>query len=145
MIIDVEPEVEMAKGDWRIVCDTYNEPRYVVRQENGEAHTVHFCPKALGEFLPSMKVSEMMKRWEDGINQKIEEYRTILSQGWHILSKPVTVYEITTRKRLYLKRGGEIVYRELPFKLEAYDKKSYKRQIANLEKQKGKMTFVKLV
>jgi hypothetical protein len=145
MIIDVEPQIELATGMWRIVCDTYNEPRFVVRQENGEQFTTVFSPKQLDEFIPSKKASEMLKCWEEGVSRKINEIEVILAQGWHMKSRVIILCDIFTKKDLYYKKGGELVYRELETPLSKDDKEYYKRELGRLKAQRGKLMLVKMV
>lgn len=149
MIIDVEPKVELATGMWRIVCDTYNEPRFVVMQENGEPFTTIFSPKELDEFIPSTKTSEMLKRWEDGVSRKIKEYEDILSRGWIYKNRPVIVCDIFTKEEVHLQEKREVywvkVYREQETPLNKDEKEYYNRELGRLKAQQGKLTLVKMV
>lgn len=149
MIIDVEPTVELATDMWRIVCDTYSEPRFVVKQENGEHFTTVFSPKELNEFIPRLTVTEMLKRWGDGVNRKIKEYENILSRGWLLKPQPIMVCDLFSREVVHLQEKREVywvkVYRELETPLDKYEKAFYNRELGRLKAQQGKLTLVKMV
>lgn len=149
MIIDVEPKEEFATGIWRIVCDTYKEPRLVVKQENGEHFTSVFSPKELEGFIPSLTVSQMLKRWEDGINRRIKEHEDILNQGWTLKPQPIMVCDIFTKEEIHLQEKREVywvkVYRDLETPLNEEEKEYHNREFGRLKLQQGKLTLVKMV
>ena len=149
MIIDIEPKEEVATGMWRIVCDTYSESRFVVKQENGESFTAVFSPKELSEFIPRLTVSEMLERWEDGVNRKIKEYEEILSRGWLLKPQPIMVSDIFLKEEVHLQEKREVywvkIYRDLETPLDEYELEFYKRELEREKAKQGKLTLVKMV
>lgn len=146
MTIDIQPTIEEATGKWRIAIDMTDEPRYVVRTDKKDEFSTVFTPKQLDEFQSWRTVSEMMKIWEEGIERGYVKYSKALDRGWEYASRKIFVFDIVTREeKELLDDDGKTVYRNLEIPLTKDRREYYQREVKKLGKQRGKMTFVKLV
>src|SRR3546814_758168 len=102
MIIDVEPIVEKATGIWRIACDLYQEPRFVVKQENGKFYSAVFTQREIDNFVPSKTASEMLTAWETGIARRYDTFMMQLETGLMPKKFKVMASDIFTKEEVHV-------------------------------------------
>jgi len=132
MKIDIIPKIELASGLNQYLIDEMGQPpKYVIRTADGKDHSVHWDKKALDEFLPSRKVSEVMRDWEQGLRERKAMCEKVIKTKEHP----------TWTQPAYDENGETVGY--IPYRLS--DTKTYERMLKEVNKQIGSMEFVMIV
>jgi hypothetical protein len=118
------------------------EALYVIRLSNGKDYSVKFDKKEMDSFQPNKTVSEVIKSWEDNIQRRYDEAVKAIETGLHPTARVNVPIMIT------LLHGGEYPtgkYTSERKQLDVYEKRHFKKMIAELPNEFGLMQFIKIV
>lgn len=138
MIQDIQPIVMPAPEDrYRVFMEVYEDTIFAVLDATGQEIYSSFGQKRFDEFVPSQTVSQMMEKWEQGIEDEIILLTGCLAEDIHPYW---TVMKRDEFNRFIFDDKGNHV--EAPVKLTRSQREYYERRLEKLTAQKGKMTFV---
>lgn len=140
MKIDIEPVIEKANELDRICMDMRGiDALYVIRYANGKDCTVKWSRAEIATFVPNSTVSEMIERWEQGTLDRHKEICDTLETGLH----PTWTKTVPVLDRRGNKTGRT---QSVPESIDTYHQRDgWERMKKDIEKQFGKMVFVKIV
>ena len=142
MKIDINPTIQQATAEEKMILDIYNQScYYIFYSSDGESVSVKFSPKTLEEFIPNKTVSQVMEMWQEGYKRQYEEAVHALEVGlspWRTKS----VYKDIVKY-------GHVVDKEYigeePAPLTDDGRKHYEGVVSKLSKKLGQISFVKIV
>jgi hypothetical protein len=143
MKIDIEPIIEKADKFDRTCIDMREiEALYVVRLTNGKNYTVKWDKKEMDSFLPNRTVSEMLKSWEETILRRHSEAIEAVESGLH----PTRTFErpIMVKTPSGFEYPSKVTERVRSV-LDTYEKNHFRFVAKQLEKEFGKLSFIKIV
>lgn len=85
MILDINPTIRVADEEFDCILNARKiDSLYFIEYPNGKRFSIMWEKHEIKDFLPNKPISELIKNWEEGLEERVKNVKNSLKKGTEI-------------------------------------------------------------